>query len=103
MGISNGIGAICGILAPYMVGVLAPKQTLSEWKIIFWIVSVIYLITTLNFMFFASGEVQPWNDPKFLTKKSKKCSDSEEETTLMKLDRFKLPNHCPISENGRLK
>ncbi|XP_058791427.1 putative inorganic phosphate cotransporter [Phymastichus coffea] len=69
LGISNGIGAFMGILAPYAVGVLAPNQTLDEWRLIFWISAVIYFFTTVNYLIFASGDVQDWNDPKRLQEK----------------------------------
>lgn len=52
LGISNGTGALMGIFAPYVVGVLAPDQTLTQWRLIFWIM-------------FAEGDVQEWNDMRF--------------------------------------
>ncbi|KAJ8680612.1 hypothetical protein QAD02_016399 [Eretmocerus hayati] len=72
MGISNGFSAIMGILAPCLVGILAPNQTLSEWRLIFWITGIIYFVADLNFPVFASGDVQKWNDPAFLSRKQNK-------------------------------
>lgn len=66
MAIVNGIGAITGIFTPYIVGVLAPEQTLSQWRLVFWIVLGVFVVTNLIFVLFASGEVQYWNDPEFV-------------------------------------
>lgn len=74
MAIVNGFGALAGILAPYAVGVLTPNQTLSEWRIIFWITFVIFLGTNVVFAIWADGEVQVWNDQDDMTK-SKKTKD----------------------------
>ncbi|XP_058791949.1 putative inorganic phosphate cotransporter isoform X2 [Phymastichus coffea] len=63
MAITNGIGAFTGILTPYIVGVLTPHQTVGEWRLVFWIVLAVFLATNLLFVLYASGEVQPWNDP----------------------------------------
>ncbi|XP_001602071.1 putative inorganic phosphate cotransporter [Nasonia vitripennis] len=83
MGISNGIGAVTGVLAPYTVGVLATNQTLSEWRLIFWIVAGVSLATTLNFLFNASGEVQDWNDPTVRKSKKTKKAGAEEDVNLL--------------------
>lgn len=66
MGIVSGIGALSGIITPYLVGVLTPNQTLVEWRIVFWIVFVVFLITNIVYLFYASGDVQFWNDPELV-------------------------------------
>lgn len=66
MAIVNGIGAFTGIITPYIVGVLAPHQTSDEWRVVFWIVLGVFLVTNLVFVLWASGEVQPWNDPEWV-------------------------------------
>ena len=92
MAITNGIGALTGIITPYIVGVLAPNQTLSEWRLVFWIVLGVFLVTNLIFVLYASGEPQPWNDPDFLqnvdrmkVKKAENASGAQ--TYEKKLDR----------------
>ncbi|XP_014203438.1 sialin-like [Copidosoma floridanum] len=90
MGIINGIGAIAGILSPYTVGVLTPNQTLEEWRIIFWIVGVVYLIGTINFLLFSSGDVQPWNDPTFLKRRESNRQFSDEGMGLMLREKINL-------------
>lgn len=66
MAIVNGIGAVTGIITPYIVGVLTPNQTVNEWRLVFWIIFFVFVITNMAFVLFASGEVQYWNDPEFL-------------------------------------
>ncbi|XP_014223284.1 sialin-like [Trichogramma pretiosum] len=68
MALTNGVASFTGILTPYLVGVLAPNQTLSEWRIVFWIVFCVFLFTNTVFLLCASGDVQKWNDPAFLNK-----------------------------------
>ncbi|EEB15031.1 sialin, putative [Pediculus humanus corporis] len=66
MAVINGIGGITGIISPLIVAVLAPNQTdASEWRLVFWITLGINAITGLVFIFFGSGELQPWNDHGF--------------------------------------
>ncbi|XP_035775354.1 putative inorganic phosphate cotransporter isoform X1 [Anopheles albimanus] len=68
MAITNGIGAITGIIAPYVVGVMTPNHTLEEWRIVFWISFAIFNVTNLVYIIWASGEVQPWNTPHLMNK-----------------------------------
>lgn len=64
MAIVNGVGAITGILSPYIAGALTKHHTLAEWRTVFWISFVIFNVTNLIYLFFASGEEQWWNNPK---------------------------------------
>lgn len=66
MAMVNGMGAFTGIITPYIVGELAPQQTLSQWRLVFWIVFGVFVLTNIIFIVYASGEVQYWNDPDFL-------------------------------------
>lgn len=62
-GLSNTLGAIPGIIAPYIVGVIfsGPMgQSISQWRIVFDISAALYVITALFFGFCASGELQDW-------------------------------------------
>jgi len=68
MALVNGIGAFTGIITPYIVGELAPEQTLTQWRIVFWIVLGVFILTNAMFILYASGEVQYWNDPEFVTR-----------------------------------
>ncbi|XP_055545171.1 sialin-like [Wyeomyia smithii] len=65
MAIVNGIGAITGIIVPYIAGLFTPNQTIEEWRFVFWLSFWILNITNIIFVLFASGKIQPWNDQKY--------------------------------------
>ncbi|XP_049788970.1 putative inorganic phosphate cotransporter [Schistocerca nitens] len=62
MALVNGIGAITGVIVPYVVGLLTPNSTVLQWRMVFWITVAVLLATNLIFALTASGEIQPWND-----------------------------------------
>lgn len=104
LGLVNGIGAISGIIAIFLTGVLTQSQVLypfqlincladnffrskhsrDEWNTVFWITFAVLIVTTLVYLIWASGEKQSWND------------DSEEENWLKKL----LARKAPIIVEG---
>ncbi|XP_068993867.1 uncharacterized transporter slc-17.2-like [Neodiprion pinetum] len=59
------VSALTGIAAPYLVGILTPNQTLSEWRIVFWICFGFFLECALVFVIWGDGKAQYWNDPDF--------------------------------------
>jgi len=59
-GISNSIGTSSGIFAPNVVGLLTPNGSPAEWRNVFYLSAVIYVIGAIVFLIFADGEVQPW-------------------------------------------
>ncbi|KAJ8946324.1 hypothetical protein NQ318_004213 [Aromia moschata] len=72
MGITNGTSNICGIVAPLVVQILVTdERDPNQWKIIFYMTASIYVVASLIFALFGSGEVQSWNDEE----KSKGESD----------------------------
>ncbi|RVE46450.1 hypothetical protein evm_008917 [Chilo suppressalis] len=58
----NGLAAISGIITPYLVGLLTPDQTISQWRIAFWTVFVVMVGTNLVYLIWGSGEQQWWDD-----------------------------------------
>lgn len=36
---------------------------MTEWRVVFWISFAIFMVTTVIYVLWASGEVQPWNTP----------------------------------------
>lgn len=42
------------------------QSSLEEWRYVFWISFVIFIVTTVIYSIWASGETQPWNYPKEL-------------------------------------
>lgn len=42
---------------------ILPNHTLREWRFVFWILFVVYIVTTIVLSLYVSGKIQPWNDP----------------------------------------
>ncbi|XP_029708340.2 sialin-like [Aedes albopictus] len=61
MGISNGFAAISGVISPIVTGYVTTNNTEDEWRIVFYIAVGMYIIGTLVYWFWASGELQPWS------------------------------------------
>ncbi|KAK3908028.1 Putative inorganic phosphate cotransporter [Frankliniella fusca] len=59
----NGTGALAGVAAPYIIGLLAPNGLMSEWQLVFGINFAVMSLTNVAFIIFGSGEVQWWDDP----------------------------------------
>ncbi|XP_050508459.1 putative inorganic phosphate cotransporter isoform X3 [Diabrotica virgifera virgifera] len=85
MALVNGIGAITGIIAPYLAGTLTENHTLKEWRTIFWITFFIFLITNIIFCIFGSGEEQVWNN--FDNKNVKEIHSTGEDTAFFNFKR----------------
>lgn len=71
MALTNGLGAITGIVAPYVVGVMTPESTLTQWRLVFWVAFAVFVVTTVVYSLWASGEVQPWNEPHLMHKENR--------------------------------
>lgn len=61
MAIVNGIGALSGILVPYLIAAMAENHTLLQWRNVFWVTFVVLFVTNTVFVFFGSAEIQPFN------------------------------------------
>ena len=44
------------------------QRSLIEWRTVFWIAFVVFNVTNLVYIFYASGNVQPWNTPHLMNK-----------------------------------
>jgi len=61
-GITSTFGTIPSFVAPLMVATLTKgQQTLAQWRIAFLISAGIMLFESVFYLFFGSGEEQPWN------------------------------------------
>lgn len=62
MAITNTVATVPGIVVPIFVGVLTHgNQTISAWRVIFFVTIGLYIIEILAYTLFGSGEEQPWN------------------------------------------
>lgn len=41
---------------------MTPNRTLTEWRIVFYVICAVLIIVNIFYLIFASGEKQPWND-----------------------------------------
>ncbi|XP_076684355.1 putative inorganic phosphate cotransporter isoform X2 [Andrena cerasifolii] len=64
MGITNTAANICSILAPLVTSVIVKDPSnVSEWRNIFFLSAVIYILGNLMFILFGTSKIQKWNDP----------------------------------------
>lgn len=62
-GISNTLATIPGFLAPVVTGaIINNEQTLSRWREVFQLVSLVYLVVCSLYLIYMSADVQPWNE-----------------------------------------
>lgn len=64
MAIANGIGALGGIIGPALIGLITKNHSLEEWRLVFWIMLAIQIVTTIIYWIFTSTERQPWDYPE---------------------------------------
>ncbi|XP_070490732.1 putative inorganic phosphate cotransporter [Chironomus tepperi] len=77
MALTNGWGAVIGIITPYMIGVLTPNRTILEWRNVFYISCGFLVVTNIIYVIWGSADKQPWDDPQY--KKTKKDVEHSEE------------------------
>ncbi|CAH2043320.1 unnamed protein product, partial [Iphiclides podalirius] len=64
MALTNTVATIPGMVVPIFVGVLTHgNQTISAWRVIFFVTIGLYIIEIVVYTMFGSGEQQPWNEP----------------------------------------
>lgn len=61
---TNGCGALAGVLGPTIVGLITKNHSLAEWRIVMWILFIVMSLTTLIYWIFASTERQSWDYPE---------------------------------------
>ncbi|XP_053684271.1 sialin-like [Sabethes cyaneus] len=61
MGISNGFATIAGVISPIVSGYITTNNSENEWRLVFYITAGIYVIGTLIYWVWGSGELQPWS------------------------------------------
>ncbi|KAJ8923270.1 hypothetical protein NQ315_001827 [Exocentrus adspersus] len=99
MGITNSLSNVFSIIAPlavdavrYITGYKETEKAL--WNLVFSIAGIIYVVTATFYIFFGSGEVQPWDNLETVKdnfnntnkdgSKQKNNSDSKEEEATKK-------------------
>lgn len=63
MGITNTVANFFGIIAPLLVHfIVTEPRNAMLWAIVFYISSAVYVIGSVVFVIFGSGEIQAWNN-----------------------------------------
>ncbi|XP_026495532.2 sialin isoform X1 [Vanessa tameamea] len=71
MAITNTVATIPGIVVPIFVGILTHgNQTISAWRIIFFVTIALYVVEIVVYTIFGSGEEQSWNKVPEVDEKS---------------------------------
>lgn len=61
-GITNAAANTCGFMAPYIIGtIISGNETLSQWRLVFFIAAAANTGGNLFYLLFASAEEQPWS------------------------------------------
>ncbi|XP_048585415.1 sialin isoform X2 [Nematostella vectensis] len=65
MGVTNVFGAAPGFISPQIVGIITPNKTAKEWRVVFWITFIVYIVGIVLFGLLVSGDKQKWamDDP----------------------------------------
>ncbi|XP_045451418.1 sialin [Melitaea cinxia] len=85
MALTNTVATIPGIVVPIFVGVLTNgNQTISAWRVIFFVTIGLYIIEIIVYTLFGSGEEQPWNKVPEANEKSEETPLKTKEEALNK-------------------
>ncbi|GJQ72221.1 hypothetical protein Trydic_g3312 [Trypoxylus dichotomus] len=79
MAIVNGLGAISGFVSPYIVGLVAPDNTLSQWKIVMWIIFGGASVTNILYVAMGSANRSKWDMSPEDWEEYKKSLDQKKE------------------------
>ncbi|CAH1100743.1 unnamed protein product [Psylliodes chrysocephalus] len=62
---ANTLATVPGVVSPILTGYLVTDETsVEQWRIIFYITAIIYLLGSIFFICFGTGELQPWDNPE---------------------------------------
>lgn len=59
-GLSNSLGSLTGIVAPYLAHMITNESTVTQWRICFILFSSILFIASLIFLIFSRGNLESW-------------------------------------------
>lgn len=60
MGISNGVAAVSGFIAPTIAAIMTTSQTREDWQKVFFISAAVQVFGAVMYILLGSGELQPW-------------------------------------------
>ncbi|XP_054284622.1 putative inorganic phosphate cotransporter isoform X3 [Macrosteles quadrilineatus] len=82
MGIMNGSGALAGLLSPIFVPMfITGDGSIEEWRNVFYMAAIVMVVFSIPFIFFGSGEVQPWNNAETMDRPEDPTPKVEDQET----------------------
>jgi len=60
LGITNGVAACAGFIAPTVAAMLTVDKSRASWQIVFFIAAGVYAAGAILYCLLASGDLQPW-------------------------------------------
>lgn len=92
MAIVNGIGALTGIIVPYLISAITENHTLMEWRTVFWITFGVFMVTNVIYGFLGSAEIQEFDS--YVCSKTKNDEINIDEKNETK-EEIKSEGHIP--------
>ncbi|XP_050441335.1 vesicular glutamate transporter 1 [Adelges cooleyi] len=92
MGISNGIGTIAGLLCPGTINLIISHKTKQSWSEVFILAAAIHFVGVIFYGIFASGELQPWAEPKV---------EEDQQMDEVSLEKKKPPSYGSIEQSSQ--
>lgn len=84
-GVSNTFATIPGIVGPYLTKALTSDNTIDGWRVAFSIIAVLYGFSSIFFLIFGQGNIQPWamGSKEIRLKKINDASDNEKTNSVV--------------------
>lgn len=60
IGLSNTVATVPGIISPLLTGVIVQHHSAGEWRVVFYLGGLIYIIGAIFYCIFSSGNKQHW-------------------------------------------
>lgn len=60
IGLSNTVATVPGIISPLLTGVIVQHHSAGEWRVVFYLGGIIYIIGAIFYCIFSSGNKQHW-------------------------------------------
>uniref|UniRef100_A0A336K4M5 CSON011174 protein n=1 Tax=Culicoides sonorensis TaxID=179676 RepID=A0A336K4M5_CULSO len=74
-GMANTLSSFGGWASAFMVGVLTneDQSSYARWQIVFMVLAGAYLLGSISFLIFGTGDLQPWNNPDEMNKEDQEA------------------------------
>ncbi|EDO31704.1 predicted protein [Nematostella vectensis] len=77
MGLTNTFASTPGFISPQITGIVTKHKKQEEWRIVFWITMIVYVVAVIGYSALCSGYRQPWAGGRDQVELSEKERDEE--------------------------